>query len=493
MNAIYCRVSTEDQARKGYSLDDQRRACRKHLETMNLLEIEEYIDNGYSGEFLERPGLEKLRKDLRSGAIKYIAIYDPDRLSRNLTNQLIIADEIEKSGAILTFVTGDYDCSPEGRLFFSMKGAIAAYEKAKIRERTCRGRRSKAYQGKIVSNAHPFGFDWDKDNSMYKINDQEAEIIRTIYCMCLTKGWGARKIALELARTGIKGRAGRPLSVSTISRILNKEMYCGTHYLFRQSVRKTGQNTREIKNNTPDLWVKIEIPAIVSRKDWEMAQEQANRNKKLSLRNTKHNYLLRGLIRCAACGHSMIAYTRSGKRKNGPDKTYSYYSCITKESNSYATSSERCICRRIPAQELDCAVWNEIVKIALSGGISTAKLNYEQYNYHDQLKILTARQSELQLKQADIARWYRSGLIGSATAETELTQIDKELSALHTEISSIRQAAINLDQPDISPAVILHAKVFHEKRDVLLSIPYHIEARRTEDLVEFWLCENNDS
>lgn len=491
MNAIYCRVSTEDQARKGYSLDDQRRACRKRLETMNCLDIKEYVDDGYSGEFLERPALEQLRKDLRSNSITYIAIYDPDRLSRNLTNQLIIADEIEKAGTILTFVTGDYDCSPEGRLFFSMKGAIAAYEKAKIRERTCRGRRSKAYQGKIISNAHPFGFDWDKETSIYKINEREAEIVRTIYQLCLTKGWGARKIALELARTGIEGRS-RPLSVSTISRILSKEMYCGTHYLFRQNVRKTGQKTREIKNNTPDLWVKIEIPAIVSRKDWELAQEQAKRNKKLARRNTKHDYLLRGLIRCRECGHSMIAYTRSGKRKNGPDKIYSYYSCITKESNSYATSSKRCMSRRIPAQELDCAVWNTLVEIALSCDLTVTRL-HERCSYHNQLEALTAKQSELEGKQADIARWYRSGLIISSTAEAELAQIDKNLSGLHAEILLTRQAAAKLEQPDISPAAILNAKLFKEKRDTVLSIPYHIEARRTGELVDFWLCENNDS
>lgn len=492
MNAIYCRVSTEDQARKGYSLEDQRRACKEHLIAMNMLEIEEYIDDGYSGEFLERPGLEKLREDLRSGVIRYIAVYDPDRLSRNLTNQLIIADEVEKSGAILTFVTGDYDCSPEGRLFFSMKGAIAAYEKAKIRERTGRGRRSKAYQGKIISNAHPFGFDWDKDNSIYKINHHEAETVRLIYRICLTQGWGARKIALELAREGVKGRKGKPLSVSTVSRILSKEMYCGTHYLFRQSVRKTGQKSREIKNNAPDLWIKVQIPAIVSHEEWEMVQKQVKRNKKLSLRNTKRDYLLRGIIRCAVCQRSMIAFTRPGKRKTGAEKIYSYYSCITKESNSYATGNQRCICRRIPVQDLDDVVWNEIVQIGLSGGINTALPDDEQQKYQKRLKPLTARQSELHRKQASIARWYRSGIIGKEPAETELLQIEKELLALDAEIFSMTKAVQKLKQPELSPAEILRAKTFHEKRDLLLNIPYHIKAKRTDDLIEFWLCENND-
>lgn len=223
MNALYVRVSTEDQVRKGYSLGDQINACRNHLLAIDHTNIEEYIDDGYSGEFLERPGLEKLRNDLQRGMIKTVAIYDPDRLSRNLTNQLIIADEIEKAGAKITFVTGDYDCSPEGRLFFSMKGAVSAYEKAKIRERTSRGRRAKATKGKIVLNARPFGYDWDAENSMYLVNEREAEIIRLIYDLCINHGYGARIIALELVRLGIMGINNRPLSISTVSRILTKE------------------------------------------------------------------------------------------------------------------------------------------------------------------------------------------------------------------------------------------------------------------------------
>lgn len=223
MNVLYVRVSTEDQVRKGYSLDDQINACRSHLLALGYTTIEEYIDDGYSGEFLERPALERLRNDLQKGMIKTIAIYDPDRLSRNLTNQLIIADEIEKAGARITFVTGDYDCSPEGRLFFSMKGAVSAYEKAKIRERTSRGRRAKATKGKIVLNSRPFGYDWDAENSMYLINEKEAKTIHLIYDLCINYGYGARVIALELVRRGIMGINNRPLSVCTVSRILKNE------------------------------------------------------------------------------------------------------------------------------------------------------------------------------------------------------------------------------------------------------------------------------
>ena len=165
MNAIYARVSTDAQAETGYSISDQIRTCREHAEK-NGLEIVEYIDDGYSGEYLERPALERLRDDLRAKLIHNVIVYDPDRLSRNLTNQLLLADEIEKANAQLIFITHDYDASPEGRLFFSIRGAISAFEKAKIRERTLRGKRSKALSGKLTFNDDAYGYTYDKENSM---------------------------------------------------------------------------------------------------------------------------------------------------------------------------------------------------------------------------------------------------------------------------------------------------------------------------------------
>lgn len=486
MNGLYVRVSTDDQARKGYSLGDQINACRKHLSALEQTRIEEYIDDGYSGEFLERPGLTRLRNDLQSHLIKTIAIYDPDRLSRNLTNQLIIADEIEKSGAKLTFVTGDYDCSPEGKLFFSMKGAISAYEKGKIRERTSRGRRAKASKGKIVLNAHPFGYDWDGENSMYLINEAEAKTIRLIYELCINQGYGSRVIALELVRLGMMGIKGRPLSVCTVSRILTKEMYCGQHHLFTQSTHKTGQNTREVKNNPRELWIPIEIPAIVTRELWEQAQAQMQTNKKLAKRNTKRDYLLRGLLYCSLCGRSMIAYARPSKRKTGIDQIYYYYSCVSKESNAYAISGNRCQCRRIPAADLEEAVWENLVNIANSTKQLESYLCTKDLPDHS-IEIDQLRQLQLTLdkKRTDITRWYGENLIDGVTAEKELQHISKCLAVTLSTLSDLTTVQQKIKQPALSPAALLSTKTFEEKRNILIKFPYKIHALRLAEHFEF--------
>lgn len=490
MNAIYCRVSTDEQARKGYSLEDQRQACINHLIKMGLFEIEEYIDDGYSGEFLERPGLERLRNNLKSRQINYIAIYDPDRLSRNLTNQLILADEVEKSGAQLTFVTGDYDCSPEGRLFFSMKGAVAAYEKAKIRERTCRGRRAKASKGKVVSNAHPFGYNWDKENSMYTINEEEANIINKIYDMCILGELGSRAITLELIRQGVTGRKGRPLSICTVSRILTKEMYCGTHYQFKQSVRKTGQNAREITNNPPEQWIPVSIPAIVTRERWANAQLQIQKNKRISKRNSKHNYLLKGILMCGLCNRRMTAYARTGKRKLAPPKTYYYYSCISNELGSHQTERSKCPNKRIPAKILDSLVWNALVESIQNDALITQYLFDQQLiNYSEVINQLRKQELSFQKKKANITNWYLLNLIDSTSAHKELIAINSELENIISQIESLTEKNKKIKQPALLPAELLNTLTFDEKRDIILHIPFTVRAVRTSDDFSFWLQE----
>ena len=179
--AIYVRVSTQEQAEHGYSLGTQMEACRQKAQELGAVTIREYIDDGQSGEFLDRPALTELRKGLKGKEFDLVIVYDPDRLARNLAHQLIVAEEIEKAAADLVFVSVTFEQSPEGRLFFSIRGAISSFEKEKIKERTMRGKRGKAAKCKVVTNSNPLGYDYDEANSMYVINDEEAKLVRKIF------------------------------------------------------------------------------------------------------------------------------------------------------------------------------------------------------------------------------------------------------------------------------------------------------------------------
>lgn len=463
MNAIYARVSTDAQAETGYSIADQIRTCRAHAEKIGL-EIIEYVDDGYSGEYIERPALDRLRSDLRSKLITNVIVYDPDRLSRNLTNQLVIADDIEKAGANLIFLTHDYDASPEGKMFFSIRGAISAFEKAKIRERTMRGKRSKALSGKLVFNDGLYGYDYDKDKSMYTINDQEAKNVRIIFDLYTTKGYGTPSLWAELKAMDLVSRNGQPFVLSTLNTMLRNETYSGTKISFRVHDKAIGQKKRQKTTREESEWISIAVPAIITQETWEKAVECRRINKVTAKRNRKYDYLFSNIIRCMGCGYAL-----HGATYHRGDKDYHYYVCT-----AYINNNECNVRKCIPGEELDNAVWAELTAAAKKkNGLSIYRDKANQ-----DLSIKTNLEIQLvkfKKRQSAILKWVSDGTIDIESAEKDLQGINKEISSIKTAISA---CSIMPKAKEIDPASIINAQTFEEKRRVLLQNGFIVFAKK---------------
>src|SRR5919109_2345810 len=157
--AIYARVSTEDQG-KGFSIPTQIEAGQKLAEREGYMvsETSVLVDEGISGTTMDRPELRKLRDFINAKAIGAVVVYDPDRLSRNLGHQLLLAEEFERAGVKLLIVSHPMEQGPEGWLFFQMRGALAEYERAKILERTKRGMLGRAKAGNPWAGQAALGY-----------------------------------------------------------------------------------------------------------------------------------------------------------------------------------------------------------------------------------------------------------------------------------------------------------------------------------------------
>ena len=94
--AVYARVSTEEQAKHGYSLDEQIQACSSRATELGATEVLVFRDEAISGATLDRPELNKLRDLIAQGEIDLLVMRDPDRFSRKLSYQLILTEEFEK-------------------------------------------------------------------------------------------------------------------------------------------------------------------------------------------------------------------------------------------------------------------------------------------------------------------------------------------------------------------------------------------------------------
>lgn len=488
--AIYVRVSTAEQAEKGYSLETQLDACRKKAADLGVKQVKEFTDDGYSGDFLDRPALARLREQLCNHLFDYVIVYDPDRLARNLAHQLLVTEEIEKSGANLLFVSVTFEHSPEGKLFYSIRGAISAYEKEKIKERSLRGKRGKASQGKIIADAKPFGYSFDKKISNYQVNEAEAEIVRQMYRWLVEERVGTATICKRLNEMGIPSpRLKKPWIVSAVYRLLTNPIYKGTHVAMRYQYEKVGQNKR-IKSKRPESeWIEIPVPHIVDADTWLTAQNQLKENKSLSKRNLKHEQLLNGLVYCGRCGRKMtIAY--AGKSTNPK----CYYVCMSQRSNSYLYSDrERCDARRVPATLLDTAVYEHLMRLSQNPRsikqYLTARANPANIqNLHTSLERLKDHEARLSKQRETILRWYRQQMISDEDGEKQLEEVRARLADIENNKQKLR-AELAAISPSLSPSEII-ATI--QKHFALSDPPYEEKRQAIRQTIEKIIVERTD-
>ncbi len=411
MKAIYIRVSSEEQAKKGYSIEDQIAQCKARAKTD---EVMEYIDDGYSGEFLDRPALSKLREDLKEGLISEVICYDPDRLSRKLMNQLIVSEEIEKRG-ILTFVNHNYQKTPEGMLFYQMRGAIAEFEKAKITERMSAGRRRKALQGKIVKNPNMYGYSYNKEEAQFEIIEKEAKVIRMIFDLFTKPNnlvQGINGIAHYLTEQGIPTKKNVGVwHRQVVRQILMNEAYAGRFFHNRWNTEgMLGNRYKPEDERIPmtlrprDEWIEVPCPAIVDEDVFNHAQKLLKESRRRWAKRSVNQYLLSGIIRCGHCGNTM-----TGRRQKNWDRYDLEYSDV---KNTAGAKNKGCG-NKVKSEKLDADIWEQVRDMLNDpAGIAQAsKRNDDEINYEEmELNRITDEIKSTQEGRKRLLKLFADGL-----------------------------------------------------------------------------------
>lgn len=493
MIGIYGRVSTEEQARSGFSIDFQVREGKKKAGTED---VKLYLDEGISGEFLERPGLNELRQDVKDGIITKIIVLDPDRLARKLMLQLIITDEFERRGVELVFINGEYAKTPEGQLFYSMRGAIAEFEKAKINERMTRGRREKAKQGKVIKNSHIYGYNYDKEKSEYVINEQEARVVQLIFNLFTRPNEiakGINGIALYLTNQGIPTKKGaKAWHKQVVRQILLNEAYTGTliqnkwntEGMLGNKHKPSGEKV-PMRLRPKEEWIYVDCPMIINKFQFEQAQRLLGEARRRYAKNSVNKYLLSGLVRCGVCENTM-----TGRKQKNWDKYDFEYSDL----KNTAGAKNRGCGMRIKCEIVDNIVWERVhAWLSQPEEIAAASMEEEQESFtaqeinrieNDLDKTKQARKrliklfsSDLDMGEDDIREELRE------LAEKE-DHLKRRLADLHAEIESMEQIenSRNLLQDTLEYYLTLNPDelTFEDKQNLIRRVVKEVRVTKDE-------------
>ncbi len=448
---VYIRVSTEEQSKKGYSLTDQLEACTERAEEEGACDIVLCADEGESAAYLDRPGLQKALDLVRTRRYFLFVCLDADRLVRDLGDQIFVTEEIERH-AQLEFVRhrrGDPD-SPEDTLFYHVKGAISQYERAKIRQRTVAGARQKAKSGKIVQpggypgHPGPYGYRYNGDprNPAFEVVEEEAEVVRRIYRYVTEEGLGLGAVARRLNAERVPPPAGIKWYPSMVQRILDKKTYCGEFHNFAWRTRvvegrtPSGRRRRRYVLRPAEERVAVSVPAIVTREQWEKAQEVRRLNSLKTDKRKKLDYLMAGRLRCGICGRAFVS---DGNVKKGP-----YYRCASVKNRT----AVGCDNRSYPALSnsktpgVDEVVWEEVARRLKDPSLIERELS--QYKPDDGAASAIEQEVAGHEKHLNELYRHREGLfelrLENILSETEFRQ---RLIRVDTKIESVRQRLVD--------------------------------------------------
>src|SRR4051812_24773547 len=208
---LYARVSTEEQARSGYSLAQQIEALRQHAASEGYEVLEEVVDPGQSGASFERPGMDRVRDLVAAGGVFVVLAQDRDRFAREPAYLYLLRKEFEAHGTNLRSLKDSGDDSPEGQFTDDVLDVMAKFERAKIAERTRRGLLRKAREGKVIRGPKAnFGFRFNETNDQLIVYEPEMKIVEMVFRMA-AEGLGSKAIQTRLYAARIPSPTGKAI------------------------------------------------------------------------------------------------------------------------------------------------------------------------------------------------------------------------------------------------------------------------------------------
>lgn len=304
--ALYIRVSTEEQALHGLSIEAQTAALDAWAEANHVQVVGHYTDAGISARkpAAKRPELQRLLRDVQKGKVDLIAFTKLDRWFRNVSEYYKVQDILETHKVAWRTIHEDYDTSTSsGRLKVNIMLSVAEDEADRTSERIKAVFDSKRAKNELLGGVALYGYRW-QDGKLVVV-EKESEIVRWMFDQYISLR-SRRAVAIAL-----REQYGVVRTVTGVTLMLSNTKYIG------QEDGKDGV-----------------CPPIVDRNTFALAQQiSRQRSQRNSSATSNRVYLFTGIVSCAECGRRLCGRTIQGK--------YIYYHCNAYANNKSCTHYRR--------------------------------------------------------------------------------------------------------------------------------------------------------
>ena len=411
-----------------------------------------------------RPALERLRDLAASGALDRVYVHSPDRLARRYAYQVLLVDELRRAGIEIAFLNRRIGASPEDDLLLQVQGMVAEYERAKILERSRRGKRHAARRGSVnVLAQAPYGYRYVGKHAgggvaRYEVVEEQASVVRQIFDWVGRDRLSIGEVRRRLHRQGCPTSAGKLVcDRATIWTMLANPAYrgeaaygktrAGPRQVRPRPVRGGSEQPRRAQghHDVPEAdWISVPVPRLVEPAVFDAVREQLAENRSRSRLGARGvRCLLQGLLVCAAC-----RYAYYGKAISAQGKRRGYACCRCCGSDAYRFGGQRvCSNTQVRTDRLDAAVWHEVERLLRD----PARIATEYERRLDEARRRGADGPDRAAAEVQLAKLrrglgrlidsYAEGLIERAEFEPRMTGLRQRIQGWKAQLKAMRDEA----------------------------------------------------
>ena len=374
----------------------------------------------------------------------------------------LLIDEFQRAGVEVIFLNRELGRSPEDDLLLQVQGMVAEYERAKILERSRRGKRHAAHNGDVtVLSTAPYGYLYLRKQDSggegrFEIQLEEARVVRPVFAWVGRDRLSIGEVVRRLNAAGERTRTGKTVwDRTTVWGMLKNPAYMGQAAFGKTRVgplqpRLRAQRRRSLHPrraySTSDVpqeeWISIPVPALVSEALFAAVQGQLEENRRRARQGERGaRYLLQGLVVCERCGYAYYGKAISPSARKGNPRDYAYYRCIG--TDAYRFGGERiCSNTQVRTDLLDLTVWQEVC-----GLLEDPQWVEQEYRrrlappQNDERSSADAQLSKLRQGLARLIDSYAEGLIEKAEFEPRITRLRQRIADLEAQVQHLAQAA----------------------------------------------------